>query len=107
MLFRSEQQTTIRGQLANTLRGVISQTLLPRIDQPGMVPAVEVLVMTPAVRNCIREDRLFEIPNIISTNRALGMQTLDGCIRDLYERGIVVNWNIFTDERKGGLRVYS
>ena len=87
--FPPEQQTTIRGQLANTLRGVISQTLLPRIDQPGMVPAVEVLVMTPAVRNCIREDRLFEIPNIISTNRALGMQTLDGCIRDLYERGIV------------------
>ncbi len=87
--FPPEQQTTIRGQLANTLRGIISQTLLPRIDQPGMVPAVEVLVMTPAVRNCIREDRLFEIPNIISTNRALGMQTLDGCIRDLYERGFV------------------
>lgn len=87
--FPPEQQTTIRGQLANTLRGVVSQTLLPRVDQPGMIPAVEVMVMTPAIRNCIREDRLFEIPNIISTNRGIGMQTLDGCIKDLYERGII------------------
>jgi len=54
-----------------------------------MVPAGEVLVMTPAVRNCIREDRLFEIPNVIATNRSLGMQSLDSSIRDLYMNGFI------------------
>ena len=63
--------------LANTLQAVISQTLFKRIDQPGMIPAVEIMLCTPAVRNCIRENRIFEIPNIIETSRALGMQTLD------------------------------
>jgi len=87
--FPPGQQDQIRSQLANTLRGVISQTLFPRIDRPGMVPAAEVLVMTPAVRNCIRENRLFEIPNIIATNRALGMQSLDASIRDLYLKGLI------------------
>ncbi len=87
--FPPGQQEQIRSQLANTLRGIVSQTLLPRIDQPGMIPAAEVLLVTPAVRNCIRENRLFEIANIISTNRSLGMQTLDSSIRDLYERGLI------------------
>jgi twitching motility protein PilT len=87
--FPPGQQDQIRSQLANTLRGVISQTLLPRIDVPGMVPATEVLIVTPAVRNCIREQRLFEIPNIITTNRALGMQTLDGSIRELFLNGCI------------------
>ena len=85
--FPPGQQSQIRSQLANTLRGVVSQTLLPRIDVPGMVPATEVLIVTPAVRNCIREQRLFEIPNIISTNRGLGMQTLDGSIREHFLNG--------------------
>ena len=58
--------------LANTLQAVISQTLFKRIDQPGMVPAVEMLLCTPAVRNLIRENRIFEIPNVIETNRAHG-----------------------------------
>jgi len=87
--FPPGQQEQIRAQLANTLKGVISQTLFPRIDEPGMVPACEVLVVTPAVRNCIREKRLFEIPNIITTNRALGMQSLDASITELYLSGYI------------------
>jgi twitching motility protein PilT len=87
--FPPNQQDQIRGQLANTLRGVISQTLFPRIDRPGMIPAIEILIVTPAVRNCIRESRLFEIPNIIATNRGLGMQSLDASIRDLYLNGYI------------------
>jgi twitching motility protein PilT len=87
--FPPGQQEQIRAQLANTLKGVISQTLFPRIDEPGMVPACEVLVVTPAVRNCIREKRLFEIPNIITTNRALGMQSLDSSITELYLSGYI------------------
>lgn len=87
--FPPQQQGQIRSQLANTLRGVVSQTLFPRIDQPGMVPAAEVLIVTPAVRNCIREMRLFEIPNVIATNRAMGMQSLDASIKELYANGYI------------------
>jgi twitching motility protein PilT len=75
--------------LANTLVAVVSQTLFKRRDEPGMVPAVEVMLCTPAVRNCIRENRIFEIPNAIETSRALGMQTLDSSIKQLYVNGYI------------------
>jgi twitching motility protein PilT len=75
--------------LANTLQAVISQTLFSRIDKPGMVPAVEVLLCTPAVRNLIREARTFEIPNVIETSRSLGMSTLDSSIAELYFNGMI------------------
>ena len=54
-----------------------------------MVPAVEIMLCTPAVRNLIREGRVFEIPNIIETNRALGMTSLDNAIANLYFNGMV------------------
>ena len=47
------------------------------------------MLCTPAVRNCIRENRIFEIPNIIATSRALGMQTLDDSIKQLYVNGYI------------------
>jgi twitching motility protein PilT len=75
--------------LANTLQAVISQTLFKRCDQPGMIPGLEIMLCTPAVRNCVRENRIFEIPNIIATSRALGMQSLDDSIRQLYVNGYV------------------
>src|SRR5690606_28887053 len=75
--------------LVNTLKAVISQTLFSRIDKPGMIPAVEVLLCTPAVRNLIRENRTFEIPNVIETNRAIGMTSLDTSIAELYFNGAI------------------
>ena len=54
-----------------------------------MVPAVEVLLCTPAVRNIIRESRTFEIPNVIDTNRQLGMVSLDNSIAELYFNGLI------------------
>lgn len=75
--------------LANTLQAVISQTLFKRTDKKGMVPAIEVMLCTPAVRNLIREDRAFEIPNVIDTNRALGMSSLDTSISELYFNGMI------------------
>ena len=75
--------------LANTLQAVVSQTLFKRIDEPGMVPCIEILLCTSAVRNCIRENRIFEIPNIIETSRRLGMQNLDNSITDLYFQGYI------------------
>jgi len=86
-IYPAAQQNQIRTMLANTLQAVISQTLFRRIDEPGMVPCCEILLCTSAVRNCIRESRIYEIPNIIETSRRLGMQTMDNSIADMYEKG--------------------
>jgi twitching motility protein PilT len=88
-IYPSDQQNQIRSMLSNTLQAVISQTLFKRVDQPGMIPGVEVMLCTPAVRNCIRENRIFEIPNIISTSRSLGMQSLDDSIKQLFVNGYI------------------
>ncbi len=88
-MYPSNQQNQIRSMLANTLQAVISQTLLKRQDQEGMVPAIEVMLCTPAVRNLIREDRAFEILNVIDTNRSMGMISLDSAIAELYFNGMI------------------
>ncbi len=75
--------------LANTLQAVISQTLFRRVDKPGMVPCTEILLCTSAVRNCIRENRIYEIANIIETSRKFGMQTMDNSIADAYFKGFI------------------
>ena len=88
-IYPSDEQNQVRSMLANTLQAVISQTLFRRSDQPGMIPGVEIMLCTPAVRNCIRENRIFEIPNIIATSRALGMQSLDDSIKQMYINGYI------------------
>ena len=88
-MYPAGQQNQIRSMLGNTLQAVISQTLFSRIDRPGMVPAVEVLLCTPAVRNIIRENRSFEIPNVIETSRRAGMVSLDSSIAELYFNGFI------------------
>ena len=88
-IYPSDQQTQIRTMLANTLQAVISQTLFRRVDEPGMVPCVEILLCTSAVRNCIRENRIYEIPNIIETSRRLGMQNMDHSIAEMYLDGYI------------------
>ena len=88
-IYPANQQNQIRTMLANTLQAVISQTLFRRTDKPGMVPCAEVLLCTSAVRNCIRENRIFEIPNIIETSRRLGMQNMDNSIADMYSKGFI------------------
>jgi twitching motility protein PilT len=86
------QQSQIRAMLSNTLQAVVSMTLMKRQDRPGMVPACEIMVCNAAVRNCIRENRIHEIPNIIETNRASGMCTLDDSIKALYLNGMI-SWD--------------
>ncbi len=88
-MYPASQQNQIRSMLANTLQAVVSQTLFSRMDQPGMVPAVEIMLCTPAVRNIIREARTFEIPNVIDTNRQLGMISLDNAIAQLYFNSMI------------------
>ncbi|MBN1436627.1 MAG: type IV pilus twitching motility protein PilT [Sedimentisphaerales bacterium] len=88
-IYPAGQQNQIRSMLANTLRAVISQVLFKRVDKPGMVPGVEIMLCNSAVRNCIRENRIFEIPNIIETSRPIGMQTLDTSISELLFNGMI------------------
>ena len=88
-MYPAGQQNQIRSMIANTLQAVVSQTLFSRIDRPGMVPAVEILLCTPAVRNIIREARTFEIPNVIETSRQVGMNSLDNAISELYFNGFI------------------
>lgn len=88
-MYPSGQQNQIRSMLSTTLQAVISQTLFTRSDRPGMVPAVETLLCTPAVRNMIRENKIFEIPNVIDTSRAIGMCSLDSSIAELYFNGTI------------------
>ena len=88
-IYPANQQNQIRTMLANTLQAIISQTLFRRIDKPGMVPCIEILLCTSAVRNCIRENRIYEIPNIIETSRQFGMQTMDKSILDMYSAGFI------------------
>ena len=87
-MYPANQQSQIRSMLANTLKAVISQTLLPKIDG-GMVPAVEILLCNPAVRNIIREARTFEIANVIETNSRSGMVSRDSSIATLVFNGLV------------------
>ena len=84
--FPPAQQQQIRTQLSQALEGVVSQQLLPGVDG-GLCPAFEVMSVTPAVRNMIRESKAFQLESVISTSAALGMITMDQSILDLFKAG--------------------
>ena len=87
-MYPANQQSQVRSMLANTLKAVISQTLLPKISG-GMVPAVDILLCNPAVRNIILEARTFEIANVIETNSRSVMISRDASIATLVFNGLV------------------
>ena len=106
-VFPPHQQRQVRLQLASVLRAVISQRLLPRADSRDRVPAVEVLVSTPFVRDCIIDkDRTSQIRDAIAAGTSqYGMQTFDQSIFGLYQRGLVtleeaLRWASNVDEFK-------
>jgi twitching motility protein PilT len=88
-IYPASQQNQVRTMLSNTLKAVISQTLFKRVDQPGMIPCTEILICTSAVRNCIRDNRIHEIPNIIETSGRLGMHSVDASIMQLLGKGYI------------------
>ncbi len=88
-VFPPHQQQQVRIQLANTLLGVISQRLVPRMDRQGLVPAVEVMISTPAIKNLIREGKTHQIYSSIQTGSKYGMQTMESSVRELYDRGLI------------------
>ncbi len=88
-VFPADQHEYVRQILANVIRGIVSQTLVPRKDGRGRVAAMEVLVATPAVRNMIRESKSHQVSSLVQTGFEHGMQTLDQCLASLERNGIV------------------
>jgi len=88
-VFPSNQQAQVRAQLSFVLEGVITQTLLPRAKGSGRVAALEILVATPAVRACIRDDKVHQIYSIMQAGKKHGMQTLNDALYQLYIQGEV------------------
>ena len=85
--FPPEQRDQIRVSLSESLKAVVSQTMFKRIDKPGRIVALEIMIATPAVRNLIRENKTYQIPSIIQTGRKYGMMSLDDCIMDYLKKG--------------------
>ena len=85
-VFPTNAQEQVRSTLADTLKGVLCQTLFKRIDTHGIAAAIEVLVGTTACANLIRESKTHQLTSIIQTGRKLGMQTLDEAIETLLIR---------------------
>src|SRR6185295_18828561 len=85
--FPVSQQNQVRVQLSTSLLCVLSQVLLSRIDQPGMVAGYEFLVVTPAIANLVRENKTFRIDSMIQTGKKFGMQLLDDHLWSHYMAG--------------------
>jgi twitching motility protein PilT len=86
--FPSDRQAQIRVMLSESLRGVISQTLCRKIGG-GRVAALEVLIVTPAISNLIREGKTFQIQSMMQVGRAVGMVTLNDALMDLVTKKLV------------------
>lgn len=88
-VFPPHQQQQVKLQLSSALQGVISQRLLPRATGEGRVLATEVMVATPAIRNLVREHAIEQIPTTIQTGSSFGMHTMDKCLQQLFEAGVI------------------
>ena len=87
-VFPAAEKTMVRSMLSESLRAVISQTLLKKTGG-GRVAAHEIMIGTPAIRNLIREDKVAQMYSAIQTGQSVGMQTLDQNLQELVQRGLV------------------
>ncbi|MBK1726686.1 type IV pilus twitching motility protein PilT [Halorhodospira neutriphila] len=87
-VFPAAEKAMVRSMLSESLQAVVSQTLLKRIGG-GRVAAHEVMIGTSAIRNLIREDKVAQMYSAIQTGRSVGMQTLDQCLQQLLQQGLV------------------
>jgi twitching motility protein PilT len=87
-IFPAEQKSQVRSMLSESLQAVLAQTLLPRKDK-GRVVAMEVMIATVAVRNLIRENKIYQIPSVIQAGGKMGMQSLDQHLLTLVAEGAI------------------
>jgi len=92
-VFPPHQQGQVRSQLSTVLQGIVSQQLIKRADNAGRVVATEVMIVTPAISNMIRESRTLQINSSIHTGSEYGMHSMDACIASLYKQGIITYEN--------------
>jgi len=85
--FPTDKQSHVRTMLSTSLRGVISQQLVARKGEPGLVAALEVMVNTPAVSNLIRQGKLEQLETAIQGGARIGMRTMDSALKDLFDQG--------------------
>ena len=87
-VFPAAEKEMVRAMLSESLRAVISQTLMKRIGG-GRIAAHEIMIGTPAIRNLIREGKIAQMYSAIQTGQAAGMQTLDQCLKELLQKGLI------------------
>jgi twitching motility protein PilT len=87
--FPSDKQPHVRTMLSTSLRGVISQQLIPRADRQGRLAALEVLINTPAVANLIRQGKMDQLDNAMLTSAGIGMRTMDSAIQQLLDQRLI------------------
>ncbi len=85
--FPTDKQSHVRTMLSTSLRGVISQQLVPRKGEPGLVAALEIMVNTPGVSNLIRQGKLEQLETAIQGGARIGMRTMDSALKDLMDQG--------------------
>jgi len=88
-VFPAAEKEMVRAMLSESLRAVISQTLLKTKDGSGRVAAHEIMIGTPAIRNLIRENKIAQMYSAIQTGQQFGMQTLDQTLQELVKRNVV------------------
>src|SRR5246127_1760141 len=88
-VFPAAQQNQIRNTLSEALKGVVAQNLFKRIDVKGRVAALEILVVTSAIANLVREAKTFQIPGMLQVGKKYGMQTLDDAIMDFLNKKMI------------------
>ena len=87
--FPADKQSHIRTMISTSLRGVVSQQLLPTIHRPGRAAALEIMINTPAVANLIRQGKLDQLETAIQSGGRIGMKTMDSALMELVEKGWV------------------
>ncbi|AMO54729.1 twitching motility protein PilT [Endozoicomonas montiporae] len=87
-VFPAEEKAMVRSMLSESLQAVVSQTLIKK-NGGGRVAVHEIMIGTPAIRNLIREDKVAQMYSAIQTGNAIGMQTLDQCLKDMVNRGVI------------------
>jgi twitching motility protein PilT len=91
-VFPAQEKSMVRSMLSESLQSVISQTLIKKVGG-GRVAAHEIMIGTAAIRNLIREDKVAQMYSAIQTGGALGMQTLDSCLKGLVAKGVITREN--------------
>lgn len=106
-VFPVDQREQIRIMVSESLRGIISQQLIPKADGTGREIAVELLVNSAAVSNCIREGKTYMLPGIMQTGKSVGMVTMDDSLQQLYNKGTVTKEEIlYRCEDKAQMRQF-